>query len=154
MADPLPHDGVAIASAPPAGRYSLRTRTPAGLPAVLASAPFAGGHALGLGPDEWLLILPDSLPPPAIDGLHALTDVGHRNIGWTVEGAKAAALLQCGVALDLSLAAFPIGKATRTLHEGIEIILWRNGETSFHVEAWRSFGEHLLRALELNAGDL
>lgn len=159
MADPLPagsavHDGVTIAPAPSAARYSLRIRTPEGLPPLLASAPFAGGHALGLGPDEWLLILPEGTAPPVLAGPHALTDIGHRNVALQVDGPKAAALIQCGVALDLSLAAFPIGKATRTLHEGVEIVLWRTGETAFRIETWRSFGDHLFRSLDLNAGDL
>ena len=160
MADPLPaspavHDGVTIGAAPAAARYSLRTRVAAdGLPAILASRPFAGGHALGLGPDEWLLILPDGAPPPSIAGVHALTDIGHRTVAFLVDGPRAAALLQCGVALDLSPAAFPVGKVTRTLHEGVEIVLWRTAETRFRVEVWRSFGEHLFRALELTAADL
>ncbi len=150
MADP-PAPGVTIAAAPPAARYSLRTRTPEGLPPILTAQACAGGHALGLGPDEWLLILPDGAAAPA--GPHAVTEIGHRNIAFLIDGPQAATLLQCGVALDLSLPAFPVGKATRTLHEGVEIVLWRTGEASFRVEVWRSFGEHLLRALKLNAGD-
>ena len=159
MADTLPiapvvHDGVTIAPAPAAARYSLRTRSPEGLPPILKAAPFAGGHALGLGPDEWLLLLPGGAAPPAIDGVHALTDIGDRNVGFAIEGPNAAPLLQCGVALDLALAAFPVGKATRTLHEGVEVALWRTGETRFHIEVWRSFAGHLFAALDLNAGDL
>ncbi|WP_197277076.1 sarcosine oxidase subunit gamma [Sphingomonas profundi] len=159
MADPLPsapvaHQGVTIAAALPAVRYSLRTRNPDGLPAILVAAPFAGGNALGLGPDEWLLILPEGSPPPAIAGTHALTDISHRNVAFLVEGPKAAALIQCGVALDLSPKAFPVGKATRTLHEGVEIIVWRTGEAAFRIETWRSFADHLFRALDLTAGDL
>ena len=145
---------VTISPAPATARYSLRTRTPAGLPPILASAPFAGGHALGLGPDEWLLVLPEGAPPPAIEGVHALVDVGDRSVGWDVTGGDAQALVQCGVALDLSLAAFPVGKATRTLHEGVEILLWRTGAAAFRIEVWRSFAEHLHAALVLNAGDL
>ncbi len=151
MADP---NGVTIAPAPPTARYSLRTRAAGGLPALLASAPFEGGHALGLGPDEWLLILPTDAPPPTISGTHALTDVSDRNIGLMIQGPLAATLLQAGIALDLSLAAFPIGKVTRTLHEGIEIVLWRIGETSFRVETWRSFSPHLLTSLTLVASHL
>ena len=151
---PVVHDGVTIAPAPAAARYSLRTRSPDGLPSILRATRFAGGHALGLGPDEWLLILPDGAAPPTIDGVHALTDIGNRNVGFSIEGPNAAPLLQCGVALDLALAAFPVGKVTRTLHEGVEILLWRTGEQCFHVEVWRSFAEHLGRAFELNAGDL
>lgn len=146
------HEGVTVAPAPTSVRYSLRTRTPEGLPAILASAPFAGGHALGLGPDEWLLILPEGAAEPA--GPYALTDIRDRNIGLTIEGPLAERLLQCGIALDLALPAFPVGKVTRTLHEGTEIILWRTGETAFRVEVWRSFAEHLFGALALTAGDL
>ena len=147
-------DRVTIAWAPPAARYSLRIRAPEGLPPILASAAFADGHALGLGPDEWLLVLPDGAAPPAFDGPHALTDIGHRNVALLVEGARAATLIQCGCALDLSPAAFPVGKATRTLHDGVEIILWRIGETAFRIEAWRSFAGHLHAALVLAASDL
>ncbi|WP_404710072.1 sarcosine oxidase subunit gamma [Sphingomonas sp. MMS24-J13] len=146
------HEGVTIAPAPAAVRYSLRTRSPESLPKILASAPFAGGHALGLGPDEWLVILPEGTSVP--EGPYALTDISDRNISLTVEGPQAERLLQCGIALDLALAAFPVGKVTRTLHEGIEIILWRTGETAFRVETWRSFAEHLVGALALTAGDL
>lgn len=157
MADP-----VTITWAPPAARYSLRTRTPAGLPSLLASAPFGAGqspdqppsHALGLGPDEWLLILPDGAAPPAVGGPHALTDVGHRSLGLIVTGQSAAALIQGGCALDLSLAAFPVGKVTRTLYEDVEILLWRTGEAAFRIEAWRSFAGHVQAALTLCAGDL
>jgi sarcosine oxidase subunit gamma len=146
------HAGVTIASAPAAVRYSLRSRTPEGLPKILASAPFAGGHALGLGPDEWLVILPEGTATPA--GTYALTDISDRNIGLMIEGRLAETLLQAGIALDLSLPAFPIGKVTRTLHEGVEIILWRINETAFRVETWRSFAEHLFGSLVLTAGDL
>lgn len=145
---------VTIAWAPPAARYSLRSRTPEGLPPILASAPFAGGDALGLGPDEWLLVLPDKALPPVVPGLHALTDIGHRNVGLIVAGSAASRLIQCGCALDLSLAAFPVGKATRTLYEGVEMVLWRTGEAAFRIEVWRSFAEHLHAALLLSAGDL
>lgn len=151
---PVVHDGVTIAPAPAAARYSLRRRSPEGLPSLLRAARFADGHALGLGPDEWLLILPEGATPPTIAGVHALTDIGDRNVGFAIEGPNAGPLLQCGVALDLALTAFPVGKATRTLHEGVEIVLWRTGETAFLIEVWRSFAGHLARALALNAGDL
>lgn len=156
--DPVPgapavHGGVTIALAEPATRYSLRTRTPAGLPGILATAPFASGTALGLGPDEWLLILPAGSPSPAIDGLHALTDVSERNLAFLVEGPKAEALLQTGCALDLSIATFPPGKATRTVFEGVELVLWRQAEDRFRVELWRSFSPWLWEALNLTAGD-
>ena len=152
--EPVVRYGIAIAWTPPAVRYSLRTRVPSGLPRLLASARFADGHALALGPDEWLLILPDGAQPPTIAPLHALTDIGHRNVGLTVAGDRAAALIQCGCALDLSLATFPPGKVTRTLYDGVEIVLWRTGEAEFRIETWRSFAAYLHAALALAADDL
>jgi sarcosine oxidase subunit gamma len=147
------YPGVTIAVTGAQTRFSLRTRDGAGLPSILSSADFAGGTALGLGPDEWLLLLPDGARAPALAGTHALTDVSHRNIGFTVEGPSAEALLQTGCPLDLSLAAFPVGKVTRTLYETVEIVLWRQAE-GFRVEAWRSFTPWLWEALTLAAGDL
>ena len=154
MTDRIAYDAVTIAPAPSSACYSLRTRASEGLPPILASAPFAGGHALGLGPDEWLLILPDAARPPAMSGVHALVDIGHREVGLTIEGPAAAAMLQSGIALDLSLAAFPIGKVTRTLYDGVDVMLWRTGEASFRLHVWRSFAEHLWGLFALVAGDL
>ena len=157
---PLPgqagrHSGVTVTAAPAMTRFSLRTKRPEGLPEkILSTAAFAGGTALCLGPDEWLLLLPDGAPPPAIAGVHALVDIGHRNMGIMVEGLDAAGLLQTGCALDLATAAFPVGKATRTLYETVEIVLWRQAEDRFHVEVWRSFAPYLSAALDLAAGDI
>jgi sarcosine oxidase, subunit gamma len=151
---PVRHAGLTIGLAPPHARYSLQTRDPRGMPTtVLSAAPFGDGSALCLGPDEWLLILPQGSAAPTFDGVHALCDVGHRNIGIDIEGPCALALIQTGCALDLARA-FPPGKATRTLYEGVEIILWRIGDERFRVEVWRSFAPYLWAALELAAGDL
>lgn len=158
--DPVPTDaaafaGVSIALAPPATRFSLRARTAGELPAdMLRAAPFADGDALHLGPDEWLLILPEGTGAPAIAGLHALTDVSDRNIALLVEGSGAEALLQTGCPLDLAPGAFPVGRATRTLFETVEIVLWRTAPDRFRVELWRSFAPWLWQALTLAAGDL
>ncbi len=160
LASPLPglpvaHAGTTIAAAPMLARFSLRSRSAEGLPAkVLSTAPFAGGTALCLGPDEWLVLLPDGSPPPEVAGVHALTDIGHRNVGFVVTGQHSATLLQTGCPLDLSLVAFPVGKATRTLYETVEIVLWRQAEDQFHVEVWRSFAAYLWDALDLAAGDI
>lgn len=157
---PLPgstiaHPGVTIAATPILARFSLRVRDADGLPAkVLSTAPYGGGTALCLGPDEWLLLLPEGVAPPGLPGVHALTDIGHRNVGIVVTGPNAALLLQTGCPLDLALAAFPVGKATRTLYETVEIVLWRQADDRFHVEVWRSFASYLWDALDLAAGDI
>lgn len=147
--------GVTFRPAEPAARWSLRTRTPSGLPVAMNSAArFGGGDALHLGPDEWLLVLPAGSEAPTIDGLHALTEVSERNVALLIEGADAERLVQTGCPLDMSLAAFPVGRATRTIYETVEIVLWRTGQTAFRVEVWRSFAPWLWDALVLAAGDL
>jgi sarcosine oxidase subunit gamma len=152
--EPATFRGVTISLARPWVRFSVRARAADGLPnTVLTSAAFGEGHALCLGPEEWLVLLPEGAGAPILAGLHAVTDIGHRNVGLTIEGTAAVALLLTGCALDLERD-FPIGKVTRTLYESVEIVLWRTGSSQFHVEVWRSFAPYLWAALELAAGDL
>jgi sarcosine oxidase, subunit gamma len=149
---PAVHDGVIIKLGDQITRWSLRTRSPQGLPTkICATGAFGGGDALCLGPDEWLLLLPDGNAPPTIDGVHSLTDIGHRALSIQVSGPRAATLIESGCPLDLALRAFPVGKATRTLYDGVEIILWRTAEDAFHIEVWRSFAPYLWSALTLAA---
>ena len=138
-------------------------------PASLAASPSArsrrwgsgrrarapGRAALWLGPDEWLMIADGADPAPlgetlesVLDGTaHSLVDVSHRQIGLIASGPAAARVLNAGCPLDLDLAAFPLGMATRTLYDKAEIVLWRRAETRFHVEVWRSFAPHVAASL-------
>jgi len=103
--------------------------------------------ALWLGPDEFLLLLPEAWVADAVADIatalaalpHALVDVSQRQLGLVVEGADAAALLNAGCPLDLDAAAFPVNTATRTLLGKAEIILWRMAADRFHLEVGRSF---------------
>lgn len=147
------HAGTTLTLAPARSRYVLRAREAAGLPAaILAAAPFGGGHALHIGPDEWLLILPDGAAPPLVEGAHSLVEVSDRSVGFVIEGVHAAALIQTGCPLDIDR--FQPGTATRTLFETVEIVLWRTGDAAFRVEVWRSFAPWLWAALDLAASDL
>jgi sarcosine oxidase, subunit gamma len=69
--------------------------------------------------------------------------VSHRNAGFLVSGPHAAGVLNAGCALPLDLAAFPVGKCTRTLFGKAEIVLWRREETAFRIEVWRSFAAYV-----------
>lgn len=109
--------------------------------------------ALCLGPDEWLLqssdqgfahSLIEAFGANASLGAYSLVDVSSRNVGFHVSGRRAAAFLNIGCPLDLSDAAFPIGKCTRTLFDQIEIIVWRQSADRFEVQMWRSFVPHFL----------
>lgn len=107
--------------------------------------------ALWQGPDEWLL-LADEGGADAItahvaaalgDHPYSWVDVSHRNAGFLLSGLHAADVLNAGCPLPLDLAAFPVGKCTRTLFGKAEIVLWRTGETGFRIEVWRSFAAYV-----------
>jgi len=156
-----------LSAAKPLARFILRGRPEAlsaaetalgfALPQQACRAASAGErHALWLGPDEWLLLAPalegDGLGAAleaAMEGLpHSLVEVGQRQTAILAAGPKATALLNVGCPLDLDLEAFPIGMCTRTLLAKTEVVLWRTGPESFHIEVWRSFAVYAWRFLE------
>jgi sarcosine oxidase subunit gamma len=122
-------------------------------------AVISGSRAtLWLGPDEYLLLEQGS--PDAADGEshaavaqdleralagapHALVDVSHRQFAVEISGAHAATLLSGGCPLDLDMRAFPVGMCTRTVLAKADIVLWRTGQSTFHLEAWRSFAAYV-----------
>lgn len=155
-----------LTEAKPAARFILRgseaVRVSCGMafgadlpPRLGLAGEGAGRAALWLGPDEWLLIADIADPATAGDTLesvlegtaHSLVDISHRQVGLIASGAAAARVLNAGCPLDLDLRAFPMGFATRTLFDKVEIVLWRRAETTFHVEVWRSFAPHLAASL-------
>ena len=155
-----------LAEAPPAARFILRggeaVRVACGMvfaaepPSRLGSAgEGAGRAALWLGPDEWLLLadggeaaaIGETLESVLEGTAHSLVDVSHRQIGLIASGPASARVLNAGCPLDLDPHAFPVGFATRTLFEKVEIVLWRRAETTFHVEVWRSFAPYLAGSL-------
>ena len=153
-----------VRALPPASRYILR-----GGPQVMTAAGTALGltisevacraatngqqAALWLGPDEQLLIAPESadlaatLQPALRDLPHSLVEVSHRQIALEISGPHATNVLNAGCPLDLDLSAFPVGMCTRTVLTKAEIVLWRTDETVFHVEVWRSFASYVTELL-------
>jgi len=156
----------ALSEAPSAARFILRggegARVACGI-AFGAEPPSRLGPAgegvrraaLWLGPDEWLMIADGADAAPlgemlesVLDGTaHSLVDVSHRQIGLIASGPAAARVLNASCPLDLDPRAFPVGVATRTLYDKAEIVLWRRGESAFHVEVWRSFAPHVAASL-------
>jgi sarcosine oxidase subunit gamma len=117
--------------------------------------------ALWLGPDEQLL-LSSVEDGPAVAQLlqgalaalpHSLVDVSHRQIAFEVGGALAQTVLNAGCPLDLHPVAFPVGMCTRTVLGKADIVLWRTGADTFHVEVWRSFADYASRFLAEAARD-
>jgi sarcosine oxidase subunit gamma len=123
--------------------------------------------SLWLGPDEYLLI--DSGAAAGSDAHaadlalrleaamgtvpHALVDVSHRQTAIEVHGLHAAAILNGACPLDLDISRCPVGYCTRTVFAKADIVLWRTGEQSFHVEVWRSFSDYVTGLLAVIAQD-
>jgi len=158
---------------PPVTRWTLRGRAPvmsaASGPLGLTisdtacrSAANSERAALWMGPDEQLILASaessDGLGArlrAALTGLpHSLVDVSHRQLALEVSGPTAQTVLNAGCPLDLHISAFPIGMCTRTVLGKADIVLWRTGSDSFHVEVWRSFADYVARFLTEAAREL
>ncbi len=146
----------------PMARFSLRLRETA-LPSAAAALGLdlaqpinrafskEGRSALRLGPDEWLVLSPEENAEAIAAALDravsaddiSLVDIGHRQTGILLAGEDAASMLNAACPLDLDLAAFPVGMASRTIFAKAEIILWRFATTQFHIEVWRSYAPYV-----------
>lgn len=156
------NDAVTLAPAPPCTRFVLRGDAGAIGKAIGLDVPTQPNRAaengattvLGLGPDEWLVLLRSDDPAhrpdlPAGEGFAAV-DVSHRNVAVAVHGEGGAArnALAAGCPRDLSLETFPVNACARTVLGKAEVVIWRTGEDAFHVECWRSFAPYLWTFLE------
>lgn len=150
----------------PAGRFILR-----GNPVAISTAGAAVGisieqtpcrasqggarTALWLGPDEYLLLVPEAEAHALASVLeqalkaepHSLVDVSHRQTALELAGPRATDILNSGCPLDLDLTAFAVGMCTRTVFVKAEIVLWRTAPEIFRLEVWRSFTDYVVRLL-------
>jgi sarcosine oxidase subunit gamma len=121
-------DGFSIIPAPDAARFVFRTRGVAvdtagrafgvDLPRqALRTSATSARTAAWIGPDEWLLLGPESEKAlieqqltEALTGIaHSLVDVSHRDPAIALSGARAAAALNTGCPLDLHPFVFTVG---------------------------------------------
>ncbi|MBW4023324.1 MAG: sarcosine oxidase subunit gamma [Proteobacteria bacterium] len=161
-AETIGADGVSLEALPPFARFIFRGPEGAAqavteafgisLPREACRARVAADRAaLWLGPDEWLLLAPQSDEAAIADEAtsragalpFSLVDVSHRQVAFRLSGPRAATVLSGGNPLDLDLSAFPVGMCTRTVLAKAEIVLWRTGPDSFHIEVWRSFAPYV-----------
>lgn len=160
--------GVTLVVLPPPERISLRApdASVAALSKALGvtlpqkpktSAAKAGRTALWLGPDEWLVIDEVGKDPLAdcaeVTVLHSAVGISHRNVAISVTGPAAVATINSGCPQDLSLDAFPVGAASRTILGKVEIVLLRTASDAFRVECWRSFSDYVFTFLSEAARD-
>ncbi|UCI09106.1 sarcosine oxidase subunit gamma [Mesorhizobium sp. B1-1-8] len=160
--------GVKVEMLPPAERISLRAPEDSvaalskalgmTLPAKPKTSAAKGGRtALWLGPDEWLIIDEAGKDPLAdcamVSALHSAVGIAHRNVAIAVTGPAAAVTVNSGCPQDLSLEAFPVGAASRTILGKAEIVLLRTEAETFRIECWRSFADYVFTFLSEAAGD-
>jgi heterotetrameric sarcosine oxidase gamma subunit len=147
-------------------RLSVRTGAAAGtaiglalgvlLPTVPCRSVISRDRAaLWLGPDEWLILAPETASDLSAQAVKAagdlpvsVVDVSHRSRTLELTGIRAAWCLNAFCALDLDLRAFPVGMCTRTLFGKAEVILWRIASEVFHLDVGRSFVPYVWACLE------
>jgi heterotetrameric sarcosine oxidase gamma subunit len=153
---------VALRLAEPAIRLLIRAEMAAAanigmaLGVLLGTAPCRAvivreRTALWLGPDEWLVLAPESdttLAQTALAALGSVVDVSHAYVGIEVAGPRAAWCINAFNALDLDLSAFPVGACTRTLFRKVGIVLWRAEAELFRIEAARSQAPYVWQCLQ------
>jgi sarcosine oxidase subunit gamma len=118
--------------------------------------------ALWLGPDEQLLVGPESahaqLAPglaAALEGIpHSLVDVSHRQAAIELSGGGATTLLAMACPLDLDLSVAPVGFCTRTVYAKAEVVLWRQAPQQFQLQPWRSFLPYVTGLLAIGSREL
>jgi sarcosine oxidase subunit gamma len=158
--------GLRVRTVEPEARFALRLR-PAGIapaeaalsvamPTTVGATSRAGGCAvLSLGPDEWRIVVTPAEAPAivaAFAGLgvpFALVDVSDREAALELDGPLVEAVLGADCPLDVSLDAFPVGRATRSLYGKASVLLWRLDADCVRIECGRSFAPYLLGRLGL-----
>lgn len=103
-------------------------------------------RTLWLGPDEWLIAVPDGAVPElparlarALGGSRAvLTDLSSGRAVIAISGERAQALLERGCGLDLHPRDFAPGYCAQTLLAGVPVILDQTGPAAYRLFVRRS----------------
>ena len=131
------------------------------LPTVIGQGAANGSRrALCLGPDEWVLSAAgtDSAAIRAAfagryaDLPHSLVEISDREIAVTLEGPEATTLLAVGCPADV--AGFDVSTGSRTIFDGVQVVLYRDALDRFTMEVWRSFLPHVLGLLNTGNREL
>jgi sarcosine oxidase subunit gamma len=108
-------------------------------------------RALWLGPDEWLVVAPDSqqyalerLVRNGLEGAFgSIVDVSANRTLLEIRGPKARDLLAHGVRIDLHARSFGPARCAQTLLGKAQIIIERRDESGFHLYARTSFASYV-----------
>ncbi len=120
----------------------------------VTTSDFADVQLLGMREKQWFLVSRSPLSKQVRDGLKTyayLTDQSDNWVRLSVSGAQCREVLARICPVDLHETKFPTGKVVRTLmaHQGV--IIYRQGDGSFHLLAPRSSARSFLQALEAAA---
>ena len=114
---------------------------------------------LWLGPDEWLVVHPQtgtdhamSLRKVLADIHSAVVDVTSSRKALIVSGERAEEVMAKAATLDFGLAAFPVGSCAQTNIARTQGIIWRRGAQDFVIYVRTSFAPYL-RAWLADAGE-
>lgn len=145
----------------PENRAAAERTLGAAIPETVGATDRAGGCAvLCLGPDEWRIVVDPAEAPAIVAAFaawsvpHALVDVSDREAVLELDGPLVEAVLAAGCPLDLSLDAFPVGRATRTLWGKAGVFVWRRGVEVIRLECGRSFALYLIGRLAVTVGEV
>ncbi|WP_027577179.1 sarcosine oxidase subunit gamma [Bradyrhizobium sp. WSM1743] len=158
-----------ITELPPTTRISLRTADPAAvasalgikLPVKVGVRAAAGVRtALCLGPDEWLLEVPEAESAMLAAALADLAgrmplsavEISDREVTLALAGRAVLDLLATGCPRDL--ARMPVGSGARTLFDTAQVVLTREGEDRFHLTVRRSYAPHVRALLHIAVREL
>lgn len=119
--------------------------------AVGETASDAETGAMWLGPDEWLLTLPDEDASALITRLavtldgthHQLVDVSDQMAVIELSGEKARDLLAKLMVIDLHPRAFPEGQAVATILGHAGVWLWLDTGGTFRIHVRRSYADYV-----------
>ena len=157
---------VTVEVVPLAARFSLRLRAAnreaagaalgVALPHRIGRTASAGGlRALCLGPDEWQIDGPEAgaVRGAPLDGIpHALVEVTDREVTFGLEGPGVLDLLSIGIAREVGR--MEVGRGARTVFDGVQAVLVREGEERFTLSVWRSFAPHVEELLHRGAREI
>ncbi|TFL18500.1 sarcosine oxidase subunit gamma [Jannaschia formosa] len=159
-----------VSRAAPGARLSLQARGDLpplnaalglDLPTRIGRRARAGAlEAICLGPEEWMLHAPEAQAVEILSACaevyasrpRSLVDVSGRETTFVIDGPRAAELLTLGCARDID--GIAVGEGRRTAFDGVTVILWRDGETSFRMDCWHSFAPHVQHLLEIGCREL
>jgi sarcosine oxidase subunit gamma len=105
----------------------------------------SAGHALWLGPDEWLVIdaSEDEFPGAAV-----VVDVSANRVCLELVGDDVEDVLAQGCSLDLHPSVFAPGRCAQTLLAKAQVILHRRDDETFRILVRPSYAPYLRAWLE------